>query len=187
MNARTLLFATICLFAQSAFGQLEYSDSFLYLLENAQIDFYEPVEGKYKAIKLQKEVFQPCDFGMRSRKEQLEIRYIIAPYSENSPAFNAPHVESARMVAHLATNDPDAVITILSMDELELRDKFNADWGKVFFFKPKEQFSTSKHCKMLSLYAEGKGMALVFFLFDKPSTELDNRFLALRFKDVVAN
>jgi len=187
MRAKIILIVVIAVIAQNAYGQLEYSDDFLYLLENAQIDFYEPVEGKYKAMNMQKDVFQPCDFGIRSRREKLEIRYLIAPYSENSPAFSAPQVESTRMVAHLASNDPKAVITVLSMDEQELREEFNADWGKVFFFQPKEQFSTSKHCKLLSLYAEGKGMALVFFLFDKPSQELDNRFLALRFKDNMAN
>jgi hypothetical protein len=187
MSAKIILIAIIGFISQRAFGQLDYSDDFLYLLEHAQIDFYEPVEGKYKAMNMRKDVFQPCDYGIRSRKEKLEIRYLIAPYSENSPAFSAPHVETTRMVAHLASNDPDAVITVLSMDEQELRGDFNADWGKVFFFKPKEQFSTSQHCKLLSLYAEGKGMALVFFLFDKPSQELDNRFLALRFKDDMAN
>ena len=62
-------------------------------------------------------------------------------------------------------------------------DDFNADWGQVIFFQPKSVFSHKAHCKMLALYKEGKGMAFVFFLFDKGTLELDRRFLALRFKE----
>ncbi len=187
MNAKVILLIVSWFLTQTAFGQLKYSDDFLSLLNHAEIDFYEPVEGNYKTRKIYKEYYQPCDFAMHSRKEDMEVRYLIAPYSEKGPAFNAPHVETVRMVAHLASNDPEAVITVLSLEEEALREDFNADWGKIYFFQPKEQFSTSKHCKLLSLYAEGKGIAMVFFLFDKPSPELDNRFLALRFKDEVTN
>lgn len=175
------------LLAQAAIAQINYTDNFLHLLENARIDFYEPVEGNYKSFKLRKDVFQPGDFAMRSRREQIEIRYQIAPYSEHNPIFQALHVECMRQIIHLAANDEESVITVLSIDDEELSRDFNADWGKIFFFQPKDQFSTSKHCKMLALYAEGKGIVLVYFLFDKPSQELDNRYLALRFKDTASN
>ncbi len=187
MKIRILLVALGLLFAQSTFAQIEFTDTFRRLVESAQIDFYEPTEGSYKEVRLDKHTFQPCDFGIRSRREKLEIRYLVAPYSENNLAFQVPQVECFRMVSHLATNDEDAVVTSLGISEDELRENFNADWGKIYFFQPKESFSERTHCKMLALYAEGKGMVLVFFLFDEPSQELDNRHLALRFKGEPGN
>ncbi|MDX1939926.1 MAG: hypothetical protein SFU99_05195 [Saprospiraceae bacterium] len=187
MKIRTIFIIISGFCAQHLIAQIEFTDNFRHLVENAGIDFYEPTEGSYKEVKLQKHSFQPCDFGIRSRREKLEIRYLIAPYSEYNIAFKAPHVECFRMVSNLATNEEDAAITSLSISEDELKENFNADWGKIYFFQPKDSFSERAHCKMLALYSEGKGMALVFFLFDEPSRDLDNRYLALRFKDEANN
>ncbi len=175
---------TCCLWLfQMAAAQIELTETFRQLIEGARIDFYQPVEGSYREVRLLKTPFQPCDFAIRSRREKIEIRYLIAPYSEYSPVFQAPHVECFRLISHLATNEEDAVITSLRISEDELQEDFNADWGRIYFFQPKKSFSDFRHCKMLALHAEGKGMALVFFLFDEPSPELDNRYLALRFKN----
>lgn len=187
MKIRMLLMVLTCLLAKGAVAQIKYSENFLHLLDHAQIDFFEPVEGSYKEIRLQKGTFQPCDFGIRSRKEKIEIRYLVAPYNEHHYVFRAPHVEGLRMASHLAVNEEDAVITSIGITEDELKENFNADWGKIYFFQPKDSFSEREHCKMLALYAEGKGMVLVFFLFDEPSRELDNRHLALRFKGEASN
>ncbi len=167
----------------SILAQISYPDNFLHLLKNANVDFYEPTEGSYKDIRLSKADYQPCDFALRSRREKLEMRYLVAPYSPHNWVFTAPHVEALRMASHLATNEQESVITSFAVSETELTSHFNANWGRVYFFQPKPIFSDRKHCKMLALYAEGKGMVIVFFLFDEPSRELDNRHLALRFRD----
>ncbi len=187
MNKIVCLLLLCCLCTVVAKGQVECPADFKRLLQGAQIDFFEPVEGAYKGIALPRHHFQPCDFAIRSRKEQLEIRYLIVPFQNeaSNPVAQAPHVHCMRLVSHLASNDEQAVITILSIDEAELRETFNADWGKLFFFQPKPGFSERSHCKLLALHAEGKGTALVFFLFDQPSKELDNRHVALRFLDDV--
>lgn len=170
---------------QVATAQVDYSPRFLQLLQHAQMDFYEPVEARYKDIPVWKEAaqYQAYDFAIRSRKEALEIRYVIFPFDKKSPVFQAPGVECTRVTMHLASNDEDALISALGIGEEELEESYNADWGKIFFFQPKKSFSQRKHCKMLALYAEGKGMAFIFFLFDEPSKELNNPFLTLRFQE----
>ncbi|MBK7871601.1 MAG: hypothetical protein IPJ74_13480 [Saprospiraceae bacterium] len=137
MKIRVLFIIIIGLCAQHLIAQIEFTDNFRHLIENAGIDFYEPTEGSYKEVKLQKHTFQPCDFGIRSRREKLEIRYLVAPYSEHNIAFKAPHVECFRMVSNLATNEEDAAITSLIISEDELKENFNADWGKIYFSNPK--------------------------------------------------
>lgn len=189
MSNRIAVVVLLCFLVQQAVAQIDYTPRFARLLEQAQIDFYKPLENTYRDIPVWKDAaeYQSYDFAIRSRRNQLEIRYQILPYNEYDLKFNAPQVEAVRLAMHLATNQDESVISGLSIDEEELKNEFNADWGKVFIFQPKKSFSNRTHCKMLALYTEGKGMAFVFFLFDQPSQEVDNRFVALRFRETEAN
>ena len=185
---RSFYFLAVLVIGQPVFAQIDVSDHFNQLLDDADLEFLEPVEAKYKDIRIGKNLYQSYDFAIRSRKEKMEIRYLIEPYNEKDPTADIPHLSSIRLLTHLASNGEEAgVITGLDIEAEKLKTDFNADWGKTFFFKTKTSFSTRSHCKMLALFKEGKGMAYVFFLFDKATNELDKRFLALRFKDEVNN
>ncbi len=189
MRQQIGIFIFCSLFAHLLAAQIDYTPRFTRLLEAAQLEFYEPLENNYKDVSVWKDAaqYQSYDFAIRSRRNQLEIRYLIQPYNEQNQLFTAPQVEAVRLAMHLATNEEESIISGLSMDEGELKSDFNADWGKVFIFQPKKNFSNRTHCKMLALYTEGKGMAFVFFLFDQPSQEVENRFVALRFRSPDAN
>jgi len=189
MRNRIIVFVLSCFFVQQLAAQIDYTPRFSRLLEEAQLDFYEPIENTYRDVPIWKDAaqYQSYDFAIRSRRNQLEIRYQVLPYKEQDYKFAAPQVEAARLAMHLATNQDESIISGLSIDEEGLKNNFNADWGKVFIFQPKKSFSNRTHCKMLALYTEGKGMAIVYFLFDQPSQEVDNRFVALRFRETDAN
>jgi hypothetical protein len=142
----------------------------------------QPLEARYKTIRLRKNRFLECDYGIRSRKEKLEIRYAIEPIEAGSRASLIPHVKAFSMATHLATNSEESVISKLSISPESLTEDFNADFGEVYVFKPKSAFSEKLYCQMLVLYKEGKGLVYVFFLFDDPNnTALDYRFQAVRF------
>lgn len=175
-------FFTCCL-AYSISAQVDISPHFSHLLELSKLDFHAPLEAKYKDIAVLKNPWQTYDFAIRSRKEKLEIRYLVVPYKESNPLNNIPHINCMRMVTNLASNSQDVVITGLSIEEEELKEQFNADWGKVFLFQPKIGFSNRMHCKLLALHKEGVGTAYVFFLFNEADQALDNRFYALRFAE----
>jgi hypothetical protein len=170
-------------FATPGVAQFALGGPFLEKMARAKVEFIAPVDGSYRETPLAPNNFLNCDFSMRSRKEKLEIRYLIEPFDETRHDAYLPHLRAARMLMHLASNDESFVMTGLSIDEDALREQFNADWGKVFFFTPKAGFSPYSQCKMLALYREGAGMAYVFFLFDQAGAELDHRFQALRFDD----
>lgn len=167
------------LFVQPAEGQVALSPSFQTKLAAAGLEFIEPLEARYKDIRVVRNDFLDYDFAMRSRREGLEIRYYIDPVDREEAAV--PHVEAVRLLMHLASNDERYIMSGVDVRALDLEEQFNADWGKVFFFTPKEAFSARRKCKMLALFREGYGMAFVFFLFNEAGPALDHRFYALRY------
>ena len=167
--------------------KIDQPTHFTDLLDRSGLEFLAPLDAGYKDVTVIKNFLQDYNFAIRSRKEKLEIRYLIEPWQENDPSFQAPHVRCVSKLMNLATNNQEVVMTGLDIDTSQLAEEFNADWGKVFFFQPKPHFSKNQHIKMLALFKEGKGMAYVFFLFDEPSRDLDNRIIALRFKEELTN
>ena len=183
MQKLFILGSFLFFFSISLAGQVDISPQFSKLLELSQLDFHEPLEAKYKDVSVLKNPWQSYDFAIRSRKERLEIRYLVIPNNESNPLNNIPHIKCMQMVTNVASNSQEVVVTGLSVRESDLKEQFNADWGKVFLFQPKPGFSSKEHCKLLALHKEGIGTAFVFFLFNKPDQNLDNRFYALSFRN----
>ena len=119
--ASVALFFLLPLFPEA---QVDCDPDFLEDLETARIDFIEPLEGRYRAARTYKNDFQPCDFAIRSRKEHLEIRYIIDPYTEGDRSFFAPHVLAAQKAAHLAVNAEGSMIAGHDISEPILQEGF---------------------------------------------------------------
>ncbi len=173
----------LILFSTNIYGQkIKYSKKFLKKLKAVQIDLFEPTEGKYKSLRVIKNDYQPYDHSIASKQENLEIRYTIIPFTAGDLSTQIPNVDFMRVVSSTATNEKeDAVISLHQIEEEDLKADFDADWGSFAFFQPKAKFSTRKHCRLLGLYKEERGMIYVFFLFDEPNKFLDNRLYALRF------
>lgn len=165
-------------------AQVKLTERFSELLFDSNMEFIIPVEHKYRTVKRAgASGYEPFDLAIYSRKEKIEIRFAIHPYEEEDLYSLAPHAACMRTVTHLASNDENSIISVLSLTPESLSSDFNADWGKVIVFKPKDQFSFATTCKLLVIHRENIGTSYTFFLFDKPSLELDNRFVSLRFKD----
>lgn len=174
-----ILFSTLPVFL---YAQIKFSPKLNKELTITGLEIIQPLEARYKTIRLPQNRFLKCDYGIWSRQEKLEIRYAIEPEQPGARANLIPHVKAFSMATHLATNDDDAVISKLSLPTESLANDFNADFGEVYIFKPKRNFSEKLNCQMLVLYKEGKGMVYVFFLFDDPNNSaLDYRFQAVRF------
>lgn len=185
MKLRSLFSIILPLFFFSpscSYAQLNLPLEFASELYRLKIDLIEPLEASYKPVRIAKNDYLNCSYVIWSKKEQLEIRYAIAPYNENKTTDLFPDLKSFTMASNLATNDESAVITKLSVEKDRLQNDFRADWGTIFHFRPKPAFSDKEHCQMLALYKDEQAYAYVFFLFDDPNNEaLDYRFYALRF------
>jgi hypothetical protein len=177
------LFALLLSISLAARAQkIDYPDHFKQLLAQCNVEFFEPVEAGYKDFEPWTNPYQPCHFAIRSREEDLQIRYFLQPWNENDPFATTPHVATFRLLTNLATNADEAVISAIQPTKKSLKEDFNADWGMIYFFQPKAGFSDLPNCRLLALYKEGKGTVFVFYLFKDPGNEaLDTRYLALRF------
>ena len=83
-----LLFIPILVQAQ----KIDQSTQFIDLLETSGLEFLAPLDAGYKDVTVIKNFLQDYHFAIRSRKEKLEIRYLIEPWQENDPSFQAPHI-----------------------------------------------------------------------------------------------
>ncbi len=168
-------------------AQPELPTDFQSRLDQYQLQFLFAADSDYRPYRYQLNDYQPCDFAMRSRRERLQIRYLIEPLDTNSFMSHLPQMLASRMVTHLAKNEEESVISMHELSEEQTLDEFHADWARIFYFPPKTNFSDYEHCRMLALYKEGVAMAYVFFLFDKPPVQLDQRLLTLQFLEDLEN
>lgn len=178
-----LLGACFLLPGRSLAQKVDLSAEFNELLAEVDAHLVLPLEANYKDIRPLKNRWMDYDFSIRSRKEGLEIRYKILPFEVEKRTFYAPHVKAMQVMMQVATNDEEAIVSALSLSEKSLKDDFRADWGKLFTFTPKAEFSNKQTCQMITLFREGKGMVFLFFLFNKPPMELTYRHLALSFAE----
>lgn len=180
ISTATLFFLFVA-FSMTA-QKVQLSENFEAKLTASNLEFVMPIESDYKDVFILKNDLQSYDFAIRSRKEQLEMRYIIEPYDANDPKSNLPSVRFIQLLMHLATNDQDAMMAIHNVNPTDLQ-LFHADWGKYAFFKLKTGFASSVQCRLLSLHQTGSGTAHILSIYKEPSIALDNRFYALQFKE----
>jgi len=168
--------------ATPVIAQLEYTPQFTTLLDNAELIISQPLENQYKKKAIKKNDLFDYHYAIKKKKGDLEIRYAIEPWSTKSDAINSvPHVTTINLATTLASNDDDSVISYHILSDTNLKEHYNADWGLVAYFKPKQNFSDKRHCKMLTLFSEGKGKVNIFYLFDEVTEELENQKFSIMF------
>ncbi len=183
-NRLPILLFLLCLLPQWSPAQnLEQPARFAQLLQQAGVEFMEPLDAGYKDYEPLENQYLNCQYAIRSRSENLEIRYYVLPWNEKDYASTMPNFNTFATISNLATNAEDAVISALRPDGQSLQRDFNADWGMTYIFTPKPAFADSPICKMVALCKEGQGTVFVFYLFDDPGNEaIDRREMAVRFK-----
>ncbi len=174
----------LCLyFSLPLCGQITLSPEFSTQLDQNRLQFLFASDTDYKAYRNSLNDYLPCDFAVRSRRERLQIRYLVEPLDSTHHLSFQPDVLAGRMLTHLAQNNQAASMTMHQLSEEEARQDFGADWASIYFFPPKREFSDYQHCRMLVLYREGQAMAYVFYLFNKPPLELNDRLHTLQFQE----
>ncbi|MEM9846585.1 MAG: hypothetical protein AAF847_01755 [Bacteroidota bacterium] len=161
--------------------KIDYPADFLDRLAQMSLTFIAPLESDYRDVTVLKNDVQAYDFAIRSRKEKMEIRYILEP-TNNDVLSNIPDIQFTRLLTQLASNDVNASpMAVHAIEAQELQEVFRADWGRLAYFQPKDSFAHWRHAKLLSLFKAEKGTTHVLFLFKKPSIHLDHRFYAVQF------
>ncbi|MFK8101064.1 MAG: hypothetical protein AB8G15_01015 [Saprospiraceae bacterium] len=152
------------------------------VLQAAQLDYVAPLENAYRPIAVEPNEFHSYEYAIQSKSRDIEIRYSIKTFATiAAPKNELPHLKCLAIANTLADNKVDQAIAVHGIPKRELMEKYNADWGAIVYFQPKIQFSDKTHCKMLTLFADGKADVYIFFLFDEPSDELKHQMYTLRF------
>jgi hypothetical protein len=140
------------------------------------LEFQEPLDGRYQEIQFLDQPYWGEHFNLISRKEKMEIKIVFKPDYRDYP-----HINSVRWITQIASNEEETAISHVPLTIEKSKALYGADWGKVFFFKPKLGSSIYSETKMISLFKEDVGMVFVFFLFNEADQNLILRDQIIRF------
>lgn len=181
-NLFLIIICTLCI-SLKANAQIELPTTFTQKLEQHHIHIALPLENKFKTVKIDSSKYMPYDFAIKSRKEKLEMRYYIHPFEVNDSTMNdIPQVQSMLLLTNIAKNEEDAITAVHRINQSELKETYQADWGIVAYFQPKTTFSHFTDCKMVALFKEGQATAYIFYLFDGYNDALDQYAFTLTFQ-----
>ncbi|MDX1479626.1 MAG: hypothetical protein R3301_18065 [Saprospiraceae bacterium] len=162
-------------------AQITYTRSFTKKLAGAQLSYHTPVESWLHVVPLRSDAFMDYDLVLQNDRNDYEVRYRIRRLNRKWRAV-PQHVEVSRLVASIATNEPEAEIRMSFPDDAFVREAFNAESGLFARFKPKPAFSEKPFGTLVSLYGEGKAIVDVVVLYHDPGFDPIEHFRDLRFK-----
>ena len=148
-------------------GQSELPPNVAYKVDYMGLDYFHPLEQKFKFKKGERNRYFSYDMKMIDRKLKQEIFVILTPERTEDDIVKYPHIEFTRLLAGLATNEQDVDIMVVTHDTRKLNHS-NADWGSESYFTIKEQISRYPHAKLFSFYKEGKGLVSILYCFNNP-------------------
>ena len=176
----TLLVASLTiLFSPSLIGQDDfiYSKKFTNTLERHNLEFYLPVERWMKMSPIDQDEFLKYDAIFHS-PPNVEARIVIK--KDHNTMF--ANVEIVKMLAHISTNDDDAVIEITEYPSKRSQDQYGADFVLYADFVPKQSFSTMPRGRLLCLFKEGHSLVQYIILYEgslDPYFKMPLRFAGL--------
>ena len=123
-----------------------------------RVKFYEPeaVLGESFAL------------GIHQPKEKYRVLVLFKP--EGQPPI--PHVKATLRANHFSDNTDESLVAIHTFTEEGL-EPYGADWGAVYYFRPKPALPAYRDCQMVSLFKLDVGTVHLLYLFDDFSPEVE--------------
>lgn len=169
-------------FFQNCFSQNVDFEKYSTQLNELGIVMDQPTEGRGKFLEPFKKSIVPHLFSVKFKNEDLEVWVNVKPFDSLNISTQMPHLEAGRIATNSATNDEEAVTTVLRLSDEFAAQTFGADWGREFYFQPKKQISERENCRLLSLYKEGVGQMNLLFFFDEKTKGLEYYYDMFRFE-----
>lgn len=165
----------------SGYGQITYTAAFTRLLEKSGMEYAEPAEQWMHVTVPPVDGYMDYDLVVENDREDFEIRYCF--HLEKRSKETPPSVEVARLVASIASNDPETEIRIQIPADSFLIQAFNADYGLIAHFIPKAEFSGKPIGVFISLYSENRPGIDIVLLYRDPAYDPLTMFRSIRFND----
>ncbi|MFK8162688.1 MAG: hypothetical protein AB8H12_09525 [Lewinella sp.] len=162
-------------------AQLPLTPEIQVWLDSLDVRVNHPFDADFKLLKNPENDYLADQLTVRSKSEKLEIRLHLRPETELDLYYQRPHLRVGMLVLNLASNAEDAVTTVHSFDDEELA-VLNADWARMYTFRPKTSYSGRSTAQLVAIYKVGRGLAYTVLLFDDAPDTLEGRQLLLRFR-----
>lgn len=179
MRYLLLIVALSCATVLSA--QFPQSENFRLLADSLKVYLDSVPAGTFKLKPSPKNDYLADDLTTYAKSEKLELRLALRPENERSLYYQRPHMEAAMLVMNLSSNDEDAVTTVHSFEEEEMA-VLNADWARMWTFRPKRSFANYATAQLVATYRRNRGLAYTILLFDKAPGTVEDRQLVLRWR-----
>ncbi|NJC25980.1 hypothetical protein [Neolewinella antarctica] len=164
-----------------ASAQFPLSVEFEQILDSFDVRVNHPDEQSWKVLNPHDNDYLSEQQRLYSKPDKLEVRFTILAEDSAAAFFQYPHIQAGHLAMNLASNEEDALTTVLSLDEEEMT-ALNADWARVYLFRPKRGFADRRQAQLVASYKEGRGMLYTVLLFDRPPADLLDRQLTLMWR-----
>lgn len=178
---RLLLFLLPFTFSPLLSAQLPLTPAFETLLDSLDVRVNHPFNDGFKLQDNPKNDYLEDQLTVYSKAEKLEMRFHLRPEDERDLYYQRPHMRASFLVMNMGSNDDDAVTAVHSFGEEELA-VLNADWARMWTFRPKRSYSYRPTAQLIAAYKEGRGLIYTVLLFDKAPDTLEGRQMMLRFR-----
>jgi hypothetical protein len=166
----------------SLVGQIIYTASFTRLLHDAGIEYAAPAESWLHVTIPPEDDYMDYDLVVENDRNDFEVRYRIHRQSAQSKQTPAS-VEVARLVASIASNEPETEIRITIPPDGLLKEAFNADRGVIGYFTPKPDFSEKTFGALVSLYQSSESAIDIVLLYNDPEFDPLGMYRSIRFRE----
>lgn len=177
MKLLSVILVMVCVIS---FTKVNSQDDFLYtkkftkLLDRHNLEFYLPVERWMKITNLKKDDYLEYDAVFHS-PPNVEVRLLI----DKDAHHLFPNIEIVKLIAHISTNEEDAMVEITEYPSGMSQERYGADFALYADFTPKASFTSYPYGRLLCLYKEGGSLVRYIILYDD---QLDPFFsLPIRF------
>jgi len=162
-------------------AQLPLTPEFRILLDSLDVRVNHPFDDGFKLMKNPENDYLEDQLTVYSKDEKLEMRFHLRAENERDLYYQRPHLRASMLVMNLGSNDEDAVTAVHSFGEEELA-VMNADWARMWTFRPKRSYSDRATAQLIAAYKEGRGLVYTVLLFDKAPETMEGRQMMLRFR-----
>jgi hypothetical protein len=180
---KRLLAVPLFLFALTSLlpAQLPLTSGFEALLDSIDVRVNHPFDDGFKLLENPENDYLEDQLTVYSKAEKLEMRFHLRPENERDLYYQRPHLRASMLVLNLGSNDEDAVTAVHSFGEEELA-VVNADWARMWTFRPKRSYSSRPTAQLIAAYKEGRGLIYTVLLFNEAPETLEGRQMMLRFR-----
>lgn len=169
---KVLFFILFILGVTQAYGQQVLPEDLRSICQTWGLTFPIHQDKGVEILVGPKRFSQQFDVLILEKKEDYAVMTFFVPHSFYNGEENAA-VRSMMKATHFASNAEDSHIAMHSLSSEYAKEDFGADWGAVYYFKPKKALMDREECQMVVLERAGRGIFYILYFFENLSEDIE--------------